>query len=576
MQRHGEKWSEAEERKLYERFILGDSYENLMESHQRKLGGIKSRLTKLGLIGRDGNAVSPTPNFQPNKTKKAKKVAIEAIEETTSRVSNEEVESLKWKCDIKTLHKLGIIGNRLNNCLLKLGYKALSDSYIKSDAFFLSQKNFGWKTLRQLREIEDTYLVSDDNEDIEESPLSEIAKKDSTYWNWSGATSREISDLIYQIISDFPKERVSEVLKLRCGLLDGEGILTLSSIGKIYGVSRERVRQIEASAKNTISNKLEAGDDAKTSDLKIICGALFEENQTAKPQKIIQFCKEFYGVGMAWKIAAFIYVSLRIETDLVKAEKRALDLYREEVREEIGKLKLEKDKSKKNELWQKIYSKAVFPNQLAKFTDFIPSMNKRYRVPNEDSIGAVGTFYSKKTSRHILFESGIEKAVLSLLDSIDDIVWFQEQPTKINYEINGLKKSYYPDIALVNRDHIGLVVEVKPTMNMFLLSTLRKACAAIKFLNEKGVAFVMTDHAGKSICDLAKVEVAEPIEKKLLKLVDDNGVVNWSIYRTQMINSLTLTQFASIVIRKNLSYSRQPFRLSRLNSAEVSFTPFLT
>ena len=112
-------------------------------------------------------------------------------------------------------------------------------------------------------------------------------------------------------------------------------------------------------------------------------------------------------------------------------------------------------------------------------------------------------------------------------------------------------------------------------MNMFLLSTLRKACAAIKFLNEKGVAFVMTDHAGKSICDLAKVEVAEPIEKKLLKLVDDNGVVNWSIYRTQMINSLTLTQFASIVIRKNLSYSRQPFRLSRLNSAEVSFTPCL-
>lgn len=52
-------------------------------------------------------------------------------------------------------------------------------------------------------------------------------------------------------------EKESMILKMRYGLLDGE-VHTLDEVGKLYGITRERVRQIEQRALRNLSHLKEA------------------------------------------------------------------------------------------------------------------------------------------------------------------------------------------------------------------------------------------------------------------------------------------------------------------------------
>ena len=61
-----------------------------------------------------------------------------------------------------------------------------------------------------------------------------------------GAAQALIRDLIRDIIVDL-SEREREILKMRFGLEDGV-THTLEEVGKVFGVTRERIRQIEAKA----------------------------------------------------------------------------------------------------------------------------------------------------------------------------------------------------------------------------------------------------------------------------------------------------------------------------------------
>jgi hypothetical protein len=61
--RQGKAWSAEEDRHLYDAFAGGDSIDTLSTTHKGSAGGIRARLSRLGLIDENGRTVEPLPPF---------------------------------------------------------------------------------------------------------------------------------------------------------------------------------------------------------------------------------------------------------------------------------------------------------------------------------------------------------------------------------------------------------------------------------------------------------------------------------------------------------------------------------
>jgi RNA polymerase primary sigma factor len=77
----------------------------------------------------------------------------------------------------------------------------------------------------------------------EDANLGQLIEDDQSPSPVEVVERREIRDMMEKVLSDLPP-RQAEILRLRFGI-DGEGEETLEEIGKKFGISRERVRQLE-------------------------------------------------------------------------------------------------------------------------------------------------------------------------------------------------------------------------------------------------------------------------------------------------------------------------------------------
>ncbi|MDO8569549.1 MAG: sigma-70 family RNA polymerase sigma factor [bacterium] len=91
--------------------------------------------------------------------------------------------------------------------------------------------------------------VGNDGED-DKSKLGDFLADDKILSPDQDSSRRIISDQVREILNDLPpKER--KILEMRHGLTDGY-THTLEEVGKVFGVTRERIRQIEAKAHEKI------------------------------------------------------------------------------------------------------------------------------------------------------------------------------------------------------------------------------------------------------------------------------------------------------------------------------------
>lgn len=91
--------------------------------------------------------------------------------------------------------------------------------------------------------------VGEDSEDGK-SKLGDFLADDKILSPDQESSRRIVSDQVREILNDLPpKER--KILEMRHGLLDGY-THTLEEVGKVFGVTRERIRQIEAKAHEKI------------------------------------------------------------------------------------------------------------------------------------------------------------------------------------------------------------------------------------------------------------------------------------------------------------------------------------
>jgi len=83
-------------------------------------------------------------------------------------------------------------------------------------------------------------------EDSDDSTLADFIADEDTIAPATSAARKILKDHLDEIISDLT-EREKKILEMRFGLMDGVQH-TLEEVGKIFGVTRERIRQIEAKA----------------------------------------------------------------------------------------------------------------------------------------------------------------------------------------------------------------------------------------------------------------------------------------------------------------------------------------
>ncbi|MDO8728457.1 MAG: sigma-70 family RNA polymerase sigma factor [bacterium] len=116
------------------------------------------------------------------------------------------------------------------------------------------EMNLDVEKIYQIEKIDQSTIslespVGNDGED-DKSKLGDFLADDKILSPDQDSSRRIISDQVREILNDLPpKER--KILEMRHGLLDSY-THTLEEVGKVFGVTRERIRQIEAKAHEKI------------------------------------------------------------------------------------------------------------------------------------------------------------------------------------------------------------------------------------------------------------------------------------------------------------------------------------
>ena len=76
-------------------------------------------------------------------------------------------------------------------------------------------------------------------------------------------------------------------------------------------------------------------------------------------------------------------------------------------------------------------------------------------------ISCVGYFKSYKNNKQLAFESILERDFFMLLEFDKDVISFEEQPLKINYQLKAKNTRYTPDVLVTYKDGSQKIFEVK-------------------------------------------------------------------------------------------------------------------
>jgi hypothetical protein len=301
-------------------------------------------------------------------------------------------------------------------------------------------------------------------------------------------------------------------------------------------------------------------------------------NKGEKPLEIIYiYLSKYFGRSIK---GSEIVILLSLSIGLFKSRKEAISeiLKLEKKIFEASKLEISQLLNDKSSLlkWSEVFSQTIYPDEVKLFDEKHSILNNRLREPSKGSLGQIGSFFSKKCGRNILYESGEEYRLYQIMENASKVVYYQEQPLAIPYKSYFKNKEYlyYPDIAVLTNDGRLVVIEVKPIISMVEQFTLEKSIAAISYLHDRGIGFNLVDASGNSIRKMRLFGENRLIEQKMLKIIDEKGILDYQTYKILIENTrLTGKQFAGFVVRNDLSLLRFPFRISRL-PRELTFKIF--
>jgi hypothetical protein len=376
----------------------------------------------------------------------------------------------------------------------------------------------------------------------------------------------EFAETLTAAAGEVTKYRQRRALILYFGL-DGDAAWTLQAIADEFGVSREAVRQRRDHAvDDLLYGALADGANG-------ICVTLIEQaRRLAKqfdtdPVRLL----EAFEAGPATKSARdWVTLVLRLAG---RQPRTAAKLVGQACRRQRAALlavetnrraaaRESRATQRRTAALARFLERALWPSTAR--DDWQPGVFSPQRDVRA-GLGHTGSFHSQKLRRAVQYESGLELAFLNRLELADHVIDYQEQPLRVDYVVSGNPRTYVPDVVAFLDDGRALVVEIKPRLQMALMTNIRKWAALARWCGQHGAGLLIGD-GRVSVRDVLLDACDHEFRAALIDALR-NGPLTYPEYANGVGRGRSVQQLAAAVGTGLLAWQLTPFEL-RLPTAE--------
>jgi hypothetical protein len=502
--RQGQSWTAEEDLKLYELTVSGKMLQEICEAHQRSSGGIRSRQVRLGLREKGSSTILLPPRaFKPYE-RTSKKNA----DHPKSRQADDPVASYS-KTVIATPIAQSTQGPFIDRQALN---ELIGQHHDLIDRIWAAlEKDIGYVVSKKYAQFRDRNL---------HIAVSRLSPGDDYY-----------------------------------------EVATLEELGDVYGITRERVRQIEKRVEKLLKIRARSGNSWVHGVLKEY--RLRHEN-IKKVEYYIHLMRTLNDGGVASNFALFILSVMGRVDALSSSEvdqlssafgKFSAAKLKEAKKIDKSTAKASKKTQSANKLVSRVLAKASFQGQFA--AEGISLLE----MPVLRSCNGERELFSEKLGRVVQWDSYSEKRFIEALDQCDIISEFAEQSVKVEYPFEGHVRDYFVDLLVKTIDDLTIAVEIKSPVMLADAQVRAKACAAERALGRQGIGYCLVDPNGRSQDDIQRKTPSEELKSFLRATLRENKKVTMrdlQKYLSGWPSQEISDQIQSLVFRYNLDYRVRP------------------
>ncbi len=368
-----------------------------------------------------------------------------------------------------------------------------------------------------------------------------------------------IHDLIAALIGRYSSRdpREQEILAARFGL-DGDLPPTLAELGAVYGVTRERIRQLQERATATLIKHSLAAED--TQEARSVLTARYGPGQPDM-HLVHRLTLETCATNTERSAKSLVNLKLQLAGHTDEAAK-TLSAH---VATCISWLRRRITELQRTTVSTEERATAHLTRWLD-HVDWAPATTRISPLPTQSArlidLTEEGKYslYLDKVHREVLADSRFEQRFLRILNASSLIETFQEQPLCIGYQHKGRDRSYYPDLILKLADGRVILVEVKRVAELAYAKNQAKFAAARTYAHQRGWGWLVWT-AAASIPELLSRTIAPDFQNRLTALVQ-SGNATWYTIRELEKEGLHFLDLVSLTLRNQWRWERTPFRLS--------------
>lgn len=347
------------------------------------------------------------------------------------------------------------------------------------------------------------------------------------------------------------EKRRSDILQRRLGLTD-EGRQTLAAIGDEYGVTRERVRQLQENGLKRLRARrgraIRTPGSPEGQLAKHLSTRFRSLRRIDRGRLLIATFPEGPSSLIARVLAACGGFDEPILTDWIEYAEAEHDRQRA----------TEMQAARGERLRARFLDAVVWPEAKA------PPQWTRPR-PLRDVRDEGRRFLSQKAGREVACESQLEERVMRFLEDAAFVREYCEQPVRIRYRWFDGDHWYYPDVAVRLDDNRCVLVEVKPATQWADGRNLAKWNAATRWCADRGWGFAVMEDSRfpQALLSAASLEA-----KSLLAEITADGEADWHTLQARWFSAgYTHSSLVTNSLAYGFAILRSPLRVRPARSS---------